>query len=120
MNTSRRDFLLLAGFPVGLLALGAAAQKGTLKGRLPATAADQEERRNPLNAPDAQPADSRALLRERREEIKKQVKQLYGLAGQLKSEIEKTDAADVLSVQVLKQAGQIQKLARQIQSLARG
>lgn len=64
--------------------------------------------------------DPRVALRERHEEIKKQVRQLYDLAGELKMEAEKTDSAAVLSLPVLKKAEQIQKIAKHIQSLARG
>ncbi len=73
-----------------------------------------------MNAPTTPPPDPRAALQERQEEIKKQVKQLYGLASQLNSEIDKTNSADVLSLQVMKKAEQIQKIAKHIQSLARG
>ena len=42
------------------------------------------------------------------------------LAEDLKKEVDKTDSADVLSLQMVKKAEEIEKLARQIKNLARG
>ena len=60
------------------------------------------------------------ILKEKQAEIKKQVQRLYDLAGELKMETDKTDSSTVLSLPVIKKAKRIQKIAKQIQSLARG
>jgi len=64
--------------------------------------------------------DPRAALKKNQEVIKRDVKRLAELARQLESEIEKTDAAEVLSLQVVRTAEEIEKLAKNIKNLARG
>jgi hypothetical protein len=120
MQSSRRVFLLL-GIPVSLAAAAAAAQRAPRwhtvqpgSGRTQNPADLNLSRTTPL--PKADPR----LLKEKQEEIKKQVQQLFNLASELKTEAEKTDSASVLSLPVLKKAEQIQKIAKHIQSLARG
>ena len=119
MQSSRRVFLSL-GIPVSLVAVAAAAQR---RPRFHTLQPGSGQRPNPadLNLGAEQPKpDPRAVLQERQEEIRKQVRHLYDLAGELKAETEKTDSTSVLSLPVLKKAEQIQKIAKQIQSLARG
>ncbi len=64
--------------------------------------------------------DPQALLRENQKSIKKDVARLVELAGELKKEVDKTDSTDVLSLQMVRKAEEIEKLARQIKNLARG
>ena len=64
--------------------------------------------------------DPRAALKKNQETIKRDVKRLAELARQLESEMEKTDAAEVLSLQVVRTAEEIEKLAKNIKNLARG
>ena len=69
--------------------------------------------------PDLKP-DIHGILKENQKNIKKNVERLFELAEELKKEVEKTDAADVLSLQMVRKAEEIEKLARQIKNLARG
>ncbi|HYL09886.1 MAG TPA: hypothetical protein VEU31_04035 [Candidatus Acidoferrales bacterium] len=64
--------------------------------------------------------DTHALLKENQKNIKRDVERLVELAEELKKEVDKTDSTDVLSLQMVKKAEEIEKLARQIKSLARG
>jgi peptidoglycan hydrolase CwlO-like protein len=64
--------------------------------------------------------DTHALLKENQKNIKKDVERLVELAEELKKEVDKTDSTGVLSLQMVKKAEEIEKLARQIKSLARG
>ena len=64
--------------------------------------------------------DPRAALKKNQEDLKRDVKRLAELARQLESEMEKTDAAEVLSLQVVRKAEEIEKLARNIKNLASG
>ena len=64
--------------------------------------------------------DSRAILKENQKDIKKDVLRLAELAQELKKEAEKTDSAQVLSLQLVRKAEEIEKLAKHIRSLARG
>ena len=73
----------------------------------------------PPGPPEPKP-DPRALLKKNQETIKRDVKRLAELARQLESEMEKTDAAEVLSLQFVRTAEEIEKLAKNIKNLARG
>jgi hypothetical protein len=117
MRTSRRVFLSL-GVPLALFAASAAAQKGaTMRMRMPRLSGGQSPS---ITSDPSKPPDPAALLKEKQETIRKEVRQLYQLAGELKQETESTDSAAVLSLPLLKKAQQIQKIAKHIQSLARG
>jgi len=60
------------------------------------------------------------MLKKNQEIIKRDAKRLAELARQLEEQIGKTDAADVLSLDVIRTAEQIEKLAKNIKNLARG
>jgi len=83
----------------------------------------------PLNNADAKPGDEsapfppggrKAALEENEKDIKKKVEKLFQLATELKDEVDKTDSAKVLSVAMLKKAEEIEKLAKDIKSRAKG
>jgi hypothetical protein len=48
------------------------------------------------------------------------VQQLYELASQLKDEVEKTDSSKVLSLDLVKKAEEIEKLAHDIKNRTKG
>ncbi len=119
MLSSHRTFLSL-GIPLSLVAVGAAAQRhARLHTMQPGSNRPSPADLN-LNNSGTLPRPDPRILKENQEELKKQVQQLYTLAGELKMETERTDSASVLSLPVLKKAEQIQKIAKHIQSLARG
>jgi hypothetical protein len=60
------------------------------------------------------------ILESNDKDMKKKVQQLYELASQLKEEVEKTDSSKVLSVELLKKAEEIEKLAHDIRSRGKG
>lgn len=64
--------------------------------------------------------DPHALLKENQKNIKRDVERLAELAEELKTEVGKTDSADVLSLALLKKAEEIEKLAKAIRNRARG
>jgi membrane-associated HD superfamily phosphohydrolase len=66
------------------------------------------------------PGSRKAALEENEKNIKKKVEKLFQLATELKDEVDKTDSAKVLSVPMLKKAEEIEKLAKDIKSRARG
>jgi hypothetical protein len=66
------------------------------------------------------PGSRKAALEENEKNIKKKVEKLYQLATELKDEVDKTDSAKVLSVAMLKKAEEIEKLAKDIKSRAKG
>jgi hypothetical protein len=103
---------------VGSLSLGAAAQSppkpkpGT--GSVPAgPAPESSDTANPMSP-------TKAMLEANDKEMKKKVERLYQLAGELKESVEKTDSARVLSLEMVKKAEEIEKLAREIKTRSKG
>jgi hypothetical protein len=66
------------------------------------------------------PGSRKAALEENEKEIKKKVDKLFQLATELKQEVDKTNSARVLSLAMLKKAEEIEKLAKDIKSRAKG
>lgn len=64
--------------------------------------------------------DPMAIKRANQEEFKTDVAKLYALVSELKAEVEKTDANSIYSLAVLKQAQEIEKLAKKVKGLAKG
>ena len=62
----------------------------------------------------------KALERANQQEIKTDVARLYEMVSELKEQVDKTDSTSTLSLSVVKKAQQIEKLAKQIKSLAKG
>jgi hypothetical protein len=60
------------------------------------------------------------LLKQNQRQIHDDVERLYKLATELKDEVEKTDAANTLSLPMIQKAEQIEKLAKQVKNLTRG
>jgi len=121
MNT-RRNFLmglaLVGGTPV--------AWDGLLKAQgqnppLPPFPQSQD-RRPQEGAPDAppMPGAEKKILEENDKDMKKKVDRLYELATQLKNEVDKTDSSRVLSLNLVKKAEEIEKLARDIKNRSKG
>ena len=74
-----------------------------------------------LNGPDTSPPpNKKAVDQQNQKEIRAEVEKLYELASDLKEQVGKTDATSVLSLSVVKQAQQIEKLAKQIKERAKG
>ena len=66
------------------------------------------------------PGSRKAALEENEKSIKQKVEKLFQLATELKEEVDKTDSAKVLSLAMLKKAEEIEKLAKDIKSRAKG
>jgi hypothetical protein len=71
---------------------------------------------------DAVPAKSstKALLEANEKDIKRNIEKLYQLASDLKTEVEKTDSSQILSLALVKKAEEIEKLAHDIKARAKG
>jgi hypothetical protein len=65
-------------------------------------------------------ATKKAALEQHQKDIKRDIEKLFDLATQLKTEVEKTDATTVLSLEMIRKAEEIEKLARQIKDHAKG
>ena len=64
--------------------------------------------------------DPKLILEANQKEIKKNVERLFDLASELKGEVEKTDAVQVLSMAMLRKTEEIEKLAKEIRTRAKG
>ena len=113
---SRRKFLKLTiavGFPAGMLALlpayRAAAQRQSTQ--------QQREKEDEMRPPKPDP---KLILEANQKEIKKNVEKLYELASELKAEVEKTDSVQVLSLALVRKTEEIERLAKEIRSRAKG
>jgi hypothetical protein len=115
---SRREFLVTVirlGVPAGILAFAPSAQVRTKRPQSPAQHPQQKE-----DEPNSPKPDPKLILEANQKEIKKNVERLYDLASELKAEVEKTDSVRVLSLAMLKKTDEIEKLAREIKSRAKG
>lgn len=114
MNKERR-WLLAALLASPLLA-------HTAQDQLPPV--DSSRHRGPLdqqNPPDESPKiDPRAVLKENQQKIKQDADRLFELASELKKQTNQTNSADILSLDLVRKAEEIEKLARRIKNLARG
>jgi hypothetical protein len=114
MLDSRRKFLgrlSAAGLAFGALAAPLFAQHG--QSPKPPGGLKDDDITPPAPA-------TKAILESNNKEIKKAIEKLYELAGDLKTEVEKTDSAQVLSLAMIKKAEEIEKLAKDIKSRAKG
>jgi hypothetical protein len=74
----------------------------------------------PPEADEHRVLDPKALQLLNQKELRSDVAKLYEMVADLKDQLEKTDPASTLSIAVIKKAQQIEKLAKQIKSLAKG
>ncbi len=121
MHTSRRDFVLIGLAGALCAAVSSAQTRSSTRARQGGS--PQTQGLPPVagsGGDDSPKSDLRPILKERQAEIKKSTQRLYELASQLKKEVEKTDSTDVLSLPLLRKAEEVEKLAKHIQSLARG
>ncbi len=116
MMSSRRKLLLAlgaAGIHFGFRTRAVYAQTPVPRRR------PSPDDKNPEDA-NAPNIDPKTILESNQKDIKKNVEKLYQLAGELKAEVDKTDAVKVLSVAMLRKAEEIEKLAHGIRSRALG
>ena len=66
------------------------------------------------------PSPEKRQLDENEKDIKKKVERLYELATELKAEVDKTDSSKVLSLNLVRKAEEIEKLARDIKNRSKG
>jgi hypothetical protein len=117
VNQQRRKFLTALSSAIPPVILAAA--------RLHA----QDPASGPINEPEPKPGDakfpstagsSKSALEENEKSLKKKVGKLLQLASELKDEVDKTDSVKVLSFAMLKKADEIEKLAKDIKTRAKG
>lgn len=119
----RRRFFLTAVIPSAMFA-GATLLTTQLAGGqsghpVPTDPRTLPQPGQPETAPGEPPPRMKAILEENQKEIKKDVDQLFSLAQDLKTQTEKVDSSQVLSVAFINKTEQIEKLAKRISDLAR-
>ncbi|MGB2590035.1 MAG: hypothetical protein WBG02_03440 [Candidatus Acidiferrum sp.] len=120
MFDSRRRFLtLLAGAGTVMAADGGslvaqARPQGQSRPQPSDPTKDVDETTPPLGK-----SATKVMLEANEKDIKKNIERLYQLATDLKSEVEKTDSSQVLSLTLVKKADEIEKLAHDIKTRAK-
>ncbi|MGB7284946.1 MAG: hypothetical protein WBE13_21985 [Candidatus Acidiferrum sp.] len=84
----------------------------------PASGGQGQDMDEPAPLPGKSP--TKIMLEENQKDIRKNIEKLYKLASDLKAEVEKTDSTEVLSLSLLRKADEIEKLAHDIKSRAKG
>jgi len=115
---TRRTFLaslVLAGVSSGLAGDMVRAQNPPL---IPPP--KQQPGQQPETETPPLPNADKKILENNDKDMKKKVQQLYQLATELKEEVEKTDSSKVMSLNLMKKAEEIEKLAREIKNRSKG
>jgi hypothetical protein len=122
MTKSRRLGLRMLTV-VSLLALAAEVSSAQTRSRFPSPPPPADAP-NPAEAQASQqnspPPGRTALLEQNEKELRDGVARLYMLASELKQEVDRTPTADVFSVEMYRRMKEIAKLAKQLQSKAKG
>jgi peptidoglycan hydrolase CwlO-like protein len=104
-----------------LVGVGVWAAGGPTTTQSPTSSPPQRPRQEPEaeNNP-ALPNAEKKALEENDKDMKKKVDRLFELATELKAEVDKTDSSRVLSLNLVKKAEEIEKLARDIKNKGKG
>jgi hypothetical protein len=123
MKKTRRGFVGELTAMAGVLALGRSRALGQTPAKptfpKPPTPGDPQERDKNAVAPDPQ-ATNRTSMRQNEKEFRAGVERLYQLSSELREELQNTATMNVLSVRMYKKTEEIEKLAKQLKSKARG
>ena len=129
MDANKRNFLTVVipaalSMPLGLFcSAGFADAQNTLPAR-PESAQNpgvpKIDQPTPSDQGKPTAKEAKEILKQNKHQIEENVEKIYQLAGELKDEVEKTDAANTSSLPMIQKAEQIEKLAKQVKNLARG
>jgi len=122
MDQRKRDFIsailpLALAVRLGLLESSAAGQADGRHQRVQPPAQTQRTDIGPADQPKVDP---KLIQEENQKKIYEDIQKLYTLAVELKEQAERTNSANVLSLSMVDKANKIEKLAKQIATLARG
>jgi hypothetical protein len=120
---TRRYFLTvftMTGAYVGLTANAVSAQVPVI--RPPQTPVPGQPGQPPTSETEGPPLGTadKKILENNDKDMKKKVEELYQLAKELKDEVEKTDSSKVLSLNLVRKAEEIEKLAHDIKNRSKG
>jgi peptidoglycan hydrolase CwlO-like protein len=129
MDANKRSFLaaivpMVLGVRLGVFSSTVAAhtQNGLPAKPQPAQSPGPPKLEQTMPSDEIKPNSKEAkdILKQNQKQIAENVEKIYQLAGELKGEVEKTDASNTLSLGMIQKAEQIEKLAKQVKNLARG
>jgi hypothetical protein len=72
-----------------------------------------------LNGPEMKGPDRKAIDKQNQAELKEEIEKLYALVFVLREQMKMTDSTSTMSVTIIKQAQQIEKLAKEIKDRAK-
>jgi hypothetical protein len=126
IRETRRRFLATVAIAGGVLATG---QMMLAQAPIPG---DGPPRGMPTPPPAAEPRDqgdaspasnasaAKRQMLQQEKEFREGIERLYALSGELRDEVQKTPTLQVLSVRMYKKTEEIEKLAKQLKSKAKG
>ncbi len=117
MDHQKRDFLG-AIFIAAVAAFGALFTGGATAHQMGRRPGPPDPLADPMNQPP--PFDPKKIQEHNQKTIVQDIQRLYKLAGELKDEVEKTDSTVTLSLPMIQKAKEVEKLAKQIATLAVG
>jgi hypothetical protein len=114
--------VVLAGLILTYTTVGFAGKPVRAQDPIPEPTRPQQPRPGQESSPDnpSVPNPDKKILENNDKDIKKKVERLYQLADELKKEVEKTDSSKVLSLNLVKKAEEIERLARDIRNRSKG
>lgn len=119
MFDTRRGFLTMLAGAGTAIALRAQTPRGQAKPTGRPTAPDPSQDAD-ASGTTTEKSPTKVALEANEKDIKKNIEKLFQLATDLKAEVEKTDSSQVLSLAMVKKAEEIEKLAREIKTRAKG
>jgi hypothetical protein len=120
MLDTRRRFLAILGGAGTLAVARAASLSGQAKPSGRPLPSDPSNPDSDDHGASPEKSPTKAMLEANEKDIKKNIERLYQLATDLKTEVEKTDSSQVLSLALVKKAEEIEKLAHDIKMRAKG
>jgi len=117
MDHQRRDFLS-AIVTATVSVSGALFTSGAFARQMGRRPGPPDPLSDPMNQPP--PFNPKKIQEQNQKTIVQDIQRLYKLAGELKDEVEKTDSTKTLSLPMIQKAKEVEKLAKQIASLAVG
>lgn len=120
MRETRRRFVLALAAVVGCFAAWETLLLAQRRGGFPDPPEPAEKPNPAAAAPDASRRSAKSLAQENEREFRAGVEQLYRLASELRDEVQRTPTSDVLSIRMYKKTEEIERLAKQIKSKAKG
>ena len=118
MSKSRRSLLVSIAGAAAIFAVSVLLPAQSIK-PVPSPNAPDPNFPHRIGDPEPTVGDPKAIDKQNQAQIKLEVQKLYDLVGELKEQVDKTDANSTLSLSVVKKAQQIEKLAKQIKDRAK-